>query len=1042
MSLFGFLKKQNTCQFLVDPDDRTTRKYRHFKSLLEQNDSVLDALAALEQTFYGGEVFTSGAARQAVRSIGEATANMVLALNDLSPNRHRGLAQTQKDILAKALAALDSRTSEDVCPLVLALEDVNSAHVAQVGGKAWNLATVRNILQLPAPDGFVVTTAGFRAFMKHSDLLEYAARELENISPLDLPDLEKCCARIRQSILESPLPDAMSDLIVAAIASLKARGREAALLAVRSSAVGEDGAASFAGQYESVLNVPADRVGQAIKEVFASKYTARAVLYRLRWGMDDCDAPMAVLVLNMITSRVSGVLYTVDPDVGSGFAMRADSVLGLGDKLVSGEARAATIRLNRAPLKVVESAEYALLSEEQALGLGAMGLILEEHFREPQDVEWCLDEHGRIVIVQSRPLDAQYEESLPKVPTGDVDLSAYPLLLEDGVCASPGVASGVVLHLDGGLPETVPDGAILVALNAAPELAALLDRAGGVVTEFGGVASHLASVAREMGIPALFAASGCKELLSAGLEVTLDATNLRVLQGRAEELLTISARPRSRVVDSPMHTRLRACLDLISPLTLTDPESESFSPTGCKTLHDIVRYAHEKAMREMFSISDNAEGSSNVVRLKAQIPLTLYCIDLGGGLREYLTSCDDITPEDLRSIPMCAIWKGFTHPGITWSGTVAFDAKSFMTLMASSATAEVGGGTPGGDSYALLGADYMNLSARFGYHFANIDTFCGETASKNHIKIRFAGGAGSFSGKCLRVTFLAKVLARLGFMVDTSGDVLDASLKGVPLERTEYALDQLGRLMAVSRLLDMAISGQTEVETMAEAFFRGDYDLLSKRQESPLPDFHLAIGDWEAARDDAGGDIVRQNGAKWATGLSTGLASFMGRLAGRKYQRFLDNVEAYFYFPLAVAKNSDMGDGRLSVMVRPVSGAIDQAGGLAFAIRTAGTYLVLRINALEDNLILFSFKDGRRRELASASLPVGTGQWRELAVEIKGESVGGFVDGKPYIIHHFETPPKGLVGLWSKADSVVEFSNLCCESGESELKLFRAVPGV
>ena len=1040
MSLFGFLKKKNACQLLADPDDRTALKYRHFKELLEQNDAVLDALAALEQTYYGGEVFTSGAARQTVQSIGEATACMVSSLENLAPKRHAGLDEAQRRILAQALAAFDSSEEMEGVPFICGLGDVSPENAREAGGKAGNLARVRNALKLPTPDGFVVTTAGFRAFMRHNGLHEYARKELETISPLDLPELENRCGRIQQAILEADLPADLSDALGEALESLKHKMTAQTLLAVRSSAVGEDGAASFAGQYESVLNVPFERAGQAIKEVFASKYTPRAVLYRLRWGLDDGDAPMAVLVLTMVDSQVSGVLYTIDPSADGGLAMRLDAVSGLGDKLVSGESKAVTTRIARNPLGIVSSTETPLLSDNVALELGRMGMLLEEHFESPQDVEWCLDGQGKLVIVQSRPLDAPEEVSSQTPPSRDIDLSDYPTLLAGGVCASAGVASGTVLHVEGVIPETIPEGAILVAVNAAPELAALLDRAGGIVTAMGGAASHLASVAREMGIPAIFAAPGCKELLLEGQEVTLDASNLRVFKGRVEALLTISGRPRSRVVDSPMHVRLRTALDVISPLTLTDPDADTFSPAGCKTLHDVVRYTHEKAMREMFGMCENAEGANNVARLKAQIPLTLYCVDLGGGLRDFLTTCDDIKPEDLRSTPMCAIWRGFTHPGITWSGTVAFDAKSFMTLMASSATAEVGGGTPGGDSYALLGAEYMNLSARFGYHFANIDAFCGEVASQNHIKVRFAGGAGTFSGKCLRVTYLAKVLARLGFTVDTAGDVLDASLKGAPLKQTESALDQLGRLMAVSRLLDMAISGQSEIDAMTEAFFKGDYDLLAKRQENPLPEFHLAVGDWESALDETGAIIARQDGARWATGLSKGFTSFMGKLSGRKYQRFLDNVEAYFYFPLAVAKGSDMEDGRASLKVKPVAGAIDQAGGLAFAVRTAGTYLVLRINALEDNLILFAFKDGRRSELASAHLPVATGHWRELAVEVRGNTVTGFVDGKPYIVHHFDYTPKGLVGVWSKADSVVEFMELRRSDEQSELVFLSQPP--
>jgi hypothetical protein len=125
------------------------------------------------------------------------------------------------------------------------------------------------------------------------------------------------------------------------------------------------------------------------------------------------------------------------------------------------------------------------------------------------------------------------------------------------------------------------------------------------------------------------------------------------------------------------------------------------------------------------------------------------------------------------------------------------------------------------------------------------------------------------------------------------------------------ALDIAGR---VNVPLDMAITGQSEIDAMTEAFFNGDCDLLAKRQENPLPEFHLAVGDWE-----------------------------------------------------------------------------------------------------------------------SAHLPAATGQWRELAVDVQGDTVTGLVDGKPYIVHHFDYAPKGLVGVWSKADSVVEFSELRRTDGQSDL---------
>lgn len=1067
MSLFDFLKKKNACQLLADPGDSASQKYRHFREMLSKNDSILDGLAALEQAYYGGEPFTMDTVRRTCLGIGEDTFCMIKSLNELSQQRHQGLYQAFDRVLKLALKELEPKPGTQYGPLVLSLSaigekmgwaaDFSNRQVSPaanlnraregdeleflLGGKASKLAQVRNVVGLPTPDGFVLTTAAFHLFMQSSGLASWIAEELAPVTPLDLPDLETRSLRIRDAVLKASFPEEIIRELATALQQLAATTKENVLLAVRSSAVGEDGAASFAGQYESVLNVSPENLEAACRQVFASKYNPRAILYRLRHGLDDADVPMAALVLGMVQSRTSGVLYTVDPAAKTAGSMRLDVVEGLGEKLVSGEALPSVFLLSREKSVISSRPEEPLLSDSQILDLGKTGLALEEYFRAPQDVEWCIDAEGQLFIVQSRPLGADDAVTISAQPElSEEELANLQIILIGGVAASPGAACGEIVIVEGTVPESIPEGCILVARNAAPELAALMDRAGGIITAMGGAASHLASVAREMRIPALFGVTGCPDIFSPGQIVTLDASGTRVLQGQVESLL-FASKTKSLLVDSPMHRRLRAALDHISPLTLTDPQSANFVPEGCETIHDIVRYTHEKAMREMFGLCENAEGAANVARLKAQIPLSLYCVDLGGGLREFLTTCDDIKPEDLRSVPMCAIWRGFTHPGITWSGAVAIDARSFMSLMASSVTTE-GGGTPGGDSYALLGSDYMNLSARFGYHFANIDSFCGDADAKNHIKVRFAGGAGTFSGKCLRVTFLAKVLARLGFTVDTAGDVLDASLKGAPRRQTEETLDQLGRLMAVSRLLDMAITGQSEIDAMAAAFFRGDYDLLGQRQENPLPEFHLAVGDWECLTDETGAMVARQDGTRWVPGLSMSFANFMGRLSGQRYQRFLDNVEAYFYFPLAVAKGSDMEDGRTSLKVKPTAGAIDQAGGLAFAIRTAGTYLVLRINALENNLMLFAFKDGRRSELASVHLPIETGQWRELAVEVRGNAVTGFVDGKPYIIHHFDYTPRGLVGLWSKADSVVEFTDLRRKDNRSELAFLSHVPAI
>jgi pyruvate,water dikinase len=488
-------------------------------------------------------------------------------------------------------------------------------------------------------------------------------------------------------------------------------------------------------------------------------------------------------------------------------------------------------------------------------------------------------------------------------------------------------------------------------------------------------------------------------------------------------------------LNSPTHKRLRAVLDLASPLNLTDPSAVNFTPEGCRTLHDIIRFAHERIMKEIFFLSEKTDGALSV-RLQANIPLSLYCIDLGGGLQKGLTTCDNITSNHLTSIPMKALWSGFMHPGISWAGTINFDTKNLLTLMSSSAVSEFGP-PPGGDSYAVISYDYMNLSAKFGYHYANVDAFCAEeeNGDQNHILLQFSGGVGSLSGRSLRLQFLAGVLGRLGFHLTITGDLLEASLKGIGRKSMEETLDQLGRLLVSSRLLDMSIANPAQAEEMTDAFFQGEYDFLNQNVGNRLPGFYTPSGDWRSLEESEKGMVLIQDGSRWLTSIGSGFAGFMGKVAGANYQEFLDNAGAYYHFPLAIAKESGMGDAVLSVQVQPLGGRIDQAGGLAFGLRNVGNYFALRVNALENNLILFEFVNNRRYARTTTSVEIETGQWYTLQVEISGNHIKGYLDGKLLIEHRADWPVHGHVALWTKADSLTRFCNLTFNDGVSGTRI-------
>jgi len=181
---------------------------------------------------------------------------------------------------------------------------------------------------------------------------------------------------------------------------------------LRSSAKSEDGEASFAGQYASLLKVPTSEIMVSYKEVLASKYAPRAVAYRLRCGLADQETPMAVLVLKMIDPAVSGVVYTWEPQPsGAAPSLAVYAIPGLGASLVDGSTVPEVHYLSREKpprrLSAIASPNCpsepgdpgpACLSPEAAVTLAGWGLALEKLAGRPQDLEWCQDRQGKLFL--------------------------------------------------------------------------------------------------------------------------------------------------------------------------------------------------------------------------------------------------------------------------------------------------------------------------------------------------------------------------------------------------------------------------------------------------------------------------------------------------------------------------------------------------------------------------------------------------------------------------------------------------------------------
>jgi len=196
--------------------------------------------------------------------------------------------------------------------------------------------------------------------------------------------------------------------------------------------------------------------------------------------------------------------------------------------------------------------------------------------------------------------------------------------------------------------------------------------------------------------------------------------------------------------------------------------------------------------------------------------------------------------------------------------------------------------------------------------------------------------------------------------------------------------------------------------------------------------FVSVVGVWRI-ESDGSNKVLVVDGRQWKEGqTAAGIADKARALYGDRYAEFLDRVQAYAYYPYAVVKDvADFSNGEISVRFEGLSGRIDQGAGILFNLKPNGDYLTIRANCLEDNLVLWKFEKGRRSSVKwIRNTPTASGQWHDLKVRIAGTKVEGYLDGKLYLEYQLSQPVPGRVGLWSKADSRMYFSDLTVTSAD------------
>ncbi len=477
--------------------------------------------------------------------------------------------------------------------LILWLADVGLGDIAAVGGKNASLGEMIRALAshgVRVPDGFATTALMYRRFIDENGLETRISEALARLEREEI-SLQEAGEEIRTMVLEGQFPSDLADPICGAYAELGRRiGSADPAVAVRSSATAEDlPEASFAGQQETFLNVRGKQaLLTACKRCFASLFTDRAISYRKAMGIDHLQVDLSVGVQQMVRSDKAGagVMFSIDTETGFPQAIVISAAWGLGETVVQGSVNPdkyvvfKPLLEDRSVRPIIEKtrgekqlkliydeggsrrtrlvetsrAERGafVLSDDEILDLARWAAIIEAHYGRPMDMEWAKDgKSGQIYVVQARPETVQSSRKSAYLQYYHLKQKGEALARGGAIGNAIVIGTACVIRQASDIGQ-FRDGSILVADMTDPDWVPVMQRAAGVITDYGGVTSHAAIVSRELGLPAIVGTGNGTSTIRDGQEITLSCAEGEVgtvYAGRLDfevNTLDLSALPETR----------------------------------------------------------------------------------------------------------------------------------------------------------------------------------------------------------------------------------------------------------------------------------------------------------------------------------------------------------------------------------------------------------------------------------------------------------------------------------------------------------------
>ncbi len=438
---------------------------------------------------------------------------------------------------------------------ILWLNQISHDDIALAGGKGANLGEMYH-LGIPVPNGFVVTSNAYFNFLKSNHLPQKIKTILDSVNVDNPEELNSASNKIKTEIRKASIPPAIADEIMKAYKKLSGfLGLANIPVAVRSSATAEDlPSASFAGQQETFLNVIGEsNVVNRVRDCWASLFTPRAIFYRHKQNFDHFKIGIAVPVQKLIDSKISGIVFSVNPVSQNKNQMIIEAVWGLGEYIVQGVVTPDQYLINKTSWQI-ESATVSAqtielvrsqhetkkistpksrqnlrkLNSDTLLKIAKIAQKLQNHYHQPQDIEFAIDSKNQLYIVQTRPITTL---SIKKDNSDSIFSTPVPTVLK-GDGASPGVISGPVSIVSSASHlEMARPGSIMVTSMTTPDFVPAMKRVAGIITDQGGQTSHAAIISRELGVPCVVGARTATKVLKNNQIVTLNGKTGEVWLG-------------------------------------------------------------------------------------------------------------------------------------------------------------------------------------------------------------------------------------------------------------------------------------------------------------------------------------------------------------------------------------------------------------------------------------------------------------------------------------------------------------------------------